>query len=173
MTRDGRWRKAARPLPAASQGPSGPHGRSSSRPSAPDGGVSGHEGNENRPEGRPPQRLVTSGAPSPAAASPAGCASSQRRCGTGAAGGVTGGAHGGLSCGLRVTDMQSPVPTSQRPHCPGPEDTRLPSPTPDSPVPSDARIRGCSSPLHEVARVLPKTHAQPPECFVLFYLLRH
>lgn len=90
-TRDGRWRKAARPLPAASQGPSGPHGRSSSRPSAPDGGVSGREGNENRPEGRPPQRLVTSGAPSPAAASPAGCTSSQRRHVTGAAGGGDGG----------------------------------------------------------------------------------
>lgn len=66
--------------------------------------------------------------------------------GLGTAGGGDRGAGGGPSCGLCVTDMQSPVPTSQRPHCPGPEETRTPRPPlrtrtcPRTLEPEDARV---------------------------------
>lgn len=135
-------------LTAAAQGPSGPRGRTSSRASAPDGGTGAHEGNENPPEGppHPPSTLSRLGHRRPRQVPSGKARPHGAGVGLGTAGGGDRGAGGGPSCGLCVTDMQSPVPTSQRPHCPGPEETRTPRPPlrtrtcPRTLEPEDARV---------------------------------
>lgn len=160
-------------LTAAAQGPSGPRGRNSSRASAPDGGTGAHEGNENPPEGppHPPSTLSRLGHRCPRQV-PSGKA---RPHGAGVGLGTAGGGDGSRGWPLLRSVCHGHaepcphLPASALPWTRG--DAHPPSPTPDSHVPSDPRTRGRASPSHEAAWYLPKMHAQPPKCFMFYFII--